>query len=209
VGSQGIFITFEGTEGAGKSTLIQHIAEALRKDGHTVTVTREPGGTPVAEKIRELILGQGMHPMTELFLYEAARAEHLETTIRPALIRGEVVLCDRFADSSLAYQGHARGLPWKQVKTLNRIATRKLKPHLTFFLDLDPAVGLKRASHHNRFELEGLEFQQKVRQGFLKARSENPSRWLILKVEGRTPDDLCRQAMERIRKRFRSKLRVK
>src|SRR4051794_21042564 len=119
-----MFVTFEGTEGAGKSTLIRALARLLEKDGEAVVVTREPGGNPVAEKIREVILSEGMDPWAELFLYEAARAEHLAKVIRPALASGKIVLCDRYADSSLAYQAHARGLPWKAVKSLNRIATQ-------------------------------------------------------------------------------------
>src|SRR5262245_54520564 len=112
----GVFITFEGTDGAGKSTLIGLLAERLRSLGKPVTVTREPGGSPVAEKIREVLIKEAMDPWTELFLYEASRAEHLARTIRPALERGDWVLCDRFADSSLAYQGEARGLPWAEVE---------------------------------------------------------------------------------------------
>ncbi len=182
-GDRGLFITFEGTEGAGKSTLIRATAEAL--SGSALTLTREPGGSPTAERIRELILKQSMDPWCELFLYEAARAEHLATTVRPALERGEIVLCDRYTDSSLAYQAHARGLDWKQVVRLNSIATQGLKPHLTVFIDIDPARGLARAQDRNRFEEEGIAFQARVRQGFLKSKKEDPQRWLILKAENR------------------------
>src|SRR5207248_211408 len=162
--------TFEGTEGAGKSTLIRRLAPRLRKRlrglgaNRRITITREPGGSRVAERIRQILLRQEMDPWCELFLYEAARAEHLAKTLAPALRRGDVVLCDRFTDSSLAYQGMARGLPWKRVEELNRIATRGLRPALTVLVDVDPRVGLARASEKTRFEAEGLDFQRKVRQ---------------------------------------------
>jgi dTMP kinase len=192
---QGAFlITFEGTEGAGKSTLIRALKGLLTAHGLDCEITREPGGSQVAEQIRKVILENPMDPWTELFLYEASRAEHLAKTIRPALAAGKIVLCDRFTDSSLAYQGHARGLPWKEVHKLNRIATQGLKPDLTVLLDIDPAVGLSRASEKNRFEDEGLAFQKKVRQGFLKARNEEKSRWLVLKPA--PPDELANRVYE-------------
>jgi dTMP kinase len=196
-----------GPNGAGKSTLIRELA--VRLEPHTpVTRTREPGGSPVAERIRSILLEEPMDPWAELFLYEAARAEHLARTVRPALQAGHVVLCDRYADSSLAYQAHARGLPWKDVKQLNRTATRGLTPDLTVLLDIDPARGLERASDHNRFEAEGVAFQKKVRLGFLKSRRESPRRWLLLRVEGRSPQDLAdavyREALKRFGKRWKA-----
>lgn len=200
---QGIFITFEGTEGAGKSTVMRLLGDRLTALGVGVTVTREPGGSPVAERIRSVLLAEAMDPWAELFLYEAARAEHLARTIRPALASGHIVLCDRYADSSLAYQGFARGLPWKQVKSLNRIATQGLIPALTVLLDVDPAVGLARASDKNRFEAEGIEFQRKVRRGFLKSRSENPGRWLVIKPGSKTPEQLADRILKEFDRRFR------
>lgn len=197
----GLLVTFEGTEGAGKSTLIRAVAEALKARGRRVTQTREPGGSPVAESIRGLILEHAMDPWTELFLYEAARAEHLAQTVRPALARGEIVLCDRFTDSSLAYQSAARGLPWKKVAELNRAATQGLAPHLTVLLDIDPAVGLRRARVQTRFEAEGVEFQKKVRRGFLKARSEQPRRWLVLKAMSGTPEQLAHAVVQQMESR--------
>lgn len=197
---RGLFITFEGTEGAGKSTLIQGLSHALKNQGLEVIITREPGGSLVAEKIRELILKENMDPWTEVFLYEASRAEHLAQTIRPALQRKAVVLCDRFADSSLAYQAHARGLPWKTVHQLNQIATQKLRPDLTFLLDIDPAQGLKRAQDGNRFEAEGVAFQTKVRQGFLKAKRQDPRRWRTFQVSKMDAQTLCQKALEEIQK---------
>jgi dTMP kinase len=166
--------------------------------GYKSCQTREPGGNPLAEKIRNLILANSMNPWTELFLYEAARAEHLAQTILPSLKRGEIVLCDRFTDSTLAYQSHARGLPWKQVKILNRIATAGFQPRLTVFLDIDPEVGLRRAQDPNRFEAEGLEFQQKVRKGFLKARAERPTKWLTLRSDKFTPPQLAEKVVQHL-----------
>lgn len=199
----GLFITFEGTEGAGKTTLIRAIVERLSPS--TVTLTREPGGNPTAERIRELILAHPMDPWCELFLYEAARAEHLTTVIRPALERGEIVLCDRYTDSSLAYQAHARGLNWDQVNRLNRIATQGLAPHLTVLIDIDPATGLARANDRNRFEDEGVAFQARVRQGFLKAKRQNPKRWLVLKAEDRNGAVPAAKLAERVVRELKSR----
>ncbi|MGK5082265.1 dTMP kinase [Bdellovibrionota bacterium FG-1] len=195
---KGILIAFEGTEGAGKSTLIHAVGAQLKRlrGSRNVVITREPGGTPVAEKIRTIILEHSMDPWTELFLYEAARAEHLAHTIRPAIQAGKIVLCDRFTDSTLAYQAFARGLPWKEVHALNQTATRGISPHLTVLLDIDPAVGLKRAKVRTRFEAEGVEFQKKVRRGFLKARRENPDRWLTLSAMSGTPEQLAEKVLK-------------
>ncbi len=200
-----LLITFEGTEGAGKSTLIRKLAERIEggPQPRAVTITREPGGSLIAEKIRALLLADDMAPLTELFLYEAARAEHLEKTILPALRQGQVVLCDRFTDSSLAYQGHARGLGFDLVRKTNALATRGLTPDFTVFLDVDPAVGLARATEANRFEAEGLAFQRKVRQGFLQAMKIKPSRWIHLKVKDQTPDQLAALVWRKLEKRWR------
>ena len=191
---RGVFITFEGTEGAGKSTLIREVGARLGRllGVRRVVVTREPGGTPVAERIRATILEEQMDPRTELFLYQAARAEHLAEVVLPALSQGKIVLCDRFTDSTLAYQAHARGLPWKEVAALNHAATRGISPDLTCLLDIDPAVGLKRAKVQTRFEAEGVAFQKKVRRGFLKARKQDPARWLTLKAMSGTPEHWAR-----------------
>lgn len=198
---RGLLITFEGTEGAGKSTLIRKVALELKRRGKAVTVTREPGGTAVSEKIRAILLKHPMNPRTELFLYEAARIEHLATTVEPALDRGEVVLCDRFTDSTLAYQAHARGLPWIEVARLNQLATRGLSPNLTILLDIDPAVGLRRARVTTRFEAEGVAFQRKVRNGFLKALRLEPSRWLRLNAGKSSPDELTSAVIKNLETR--------
>lgn len=196
-----LLITFEGTEGAGKSTLIRFVAQRLESSGLSVLTTREPGGTRVAESIRSIILEQGMNPWTELFLYEASRAEHVARVIQPALDEGTIVLCDRFTDSSLAYQSHARGLPWNAVESMNRLAAQGIKPALTVFLDIDPAIGLNRAREHTRFEAEGEAFQRKVRAGYLKARDREKSRWLVLRPKQESPEQLADQVIEAMRRK--------
>ena len=200
---KGILITFEGTEGAGKSTLIRKVDTALRRHGQKTVLTREPGGSAVAEKIRKLILTQTMDPWTEIFLYEAARAEHLDKIIRPALSKGKFVLCDRFTDSSLAYQSFARKLPWQKIKLLNHIATQGLKPNLTILIDIDQHIGLKRARTKNRFEEEGVAFHNRVRRGFFKARAENHMRWFTLAGKLGTPDQMAEAVIKEIKKRFK------
>lgn len=192
----GTLVTFEGTEGAGKSTLIRHLVPTLRRlfreKGRStrITITREPGGSRTAEAIRGVLLRRKMDSWCELFLYEAARADHLARTLLPALRRGDLVLCDRFTDSTLAYQGHARGLPWDRIRELNQFATRGIHPALTVLVDVDPATGLGRAKDRNRFEAEGTAFHAKVRHGFLKAMREEPARWLWLKARPALPPEL-------------------
>ncbi len=198
---RGILITFEGTEGAGKSTLIAALAELFVREGREAVTTREPGGSVVAEKIRTLILNEPMDRWTEAFLYEAARAEHLKMTIEPALARGAIVLCDRFTDSTLAYQGSARGLDWKTLRTLNRIATGGVIPRLTVFVDIDPARGLADAKNPNRFEAEGVSFQAKVRKGFLRIMREEPRRFLTVRARSGTPAEMAAELLEKMRKR--------
>lgn len=207
--ARGILVTFEGTEGAGKSTLTDEVAARLHEYGYKAILTREPGGSRVSEQIRRLILDEKMDPRAELFLYEAARAEHLAQVIRPALARGEVVLCDRFTDSTLAYQAMARGLPWGEVKALNGFATQGLKPDLTILMDIDPAKGLKRATERTRFEAEGIDFHKKVRQGFLKAKSEDSKRWLVLKALGATPAEHAEQVIALLVKRFKNRIQAR
>ncbi len=197
---RGRLITFEGTEGAGKSTLIAVLADLLRAEGLEVIATREPGGSAVAEKIRELILGSRMDPWTEAFLYQAARTEHLAETIRPALERGATVLCDRFTDSTLAYQGSARGLDWKTLRALNRIATRGLVPSLTVFVDIDPARGLRDAKDPNRFEAEGVAFQTAVRKGYLRAIREEPKRFVRIRARSGSPEEMAAQLLKKLRR---------
>jgi dTMP kinase len=195
-----MFITFEGTEGCGKSTLIQNLARLFTEKNISHVVTREPGGSTVAESIRQVILHQEMHSLTELFLYEAARAEHYQTVVAPALRAKKIVLCDRFTDSTVAYQGFARGLDLKMIAVLNKIATSGNKPQLTFFLDLPVELGLARAVDPNKFEKAGVEFQKKVRKGFLYAMKKEPKRWAALKVQNKTPEEVSALAMKMIEK---------
>ncbi|NDD91682.1 dTMP kinase [bacterium] len=200
--ASGRFITFEGTEGAGKSTLMAALRAELNRHGIEVITTREPGGVPVAEKIRAVILENKMSSWTELFLYEAARAEHLQSIILPALKRGAWVLCDRFTDSSLAYQGHARGLPWKKVEALNQLATDGREPDLVVWLDIDPEKGLRAAKDPNRFEAEGVAFQARVRAGFRKAMKRRPRYWLKLKAHSKAVDEMAASLASTLLKKF-------
>lgn len=206
---RGIFITFEGTEGAGKSTLIQNLIRRFTSKGLESIATREPGGTELAEKIRALILNNDMQPLTELFLYEAARVEHLAHSIIPALQAKKIVLCDRFVDSTLAYQSSARGLPWETVHLANQIAIEKNIPHLKVLLDIDPAQGLSRATDPNRFEKAGVEFQKKVRRGYLRAIRSEPKKWLHILVRQQTPSELADLVFEEICKRLKIRGRKK
>lgn len=204
----GLLVTFEGTEGAGKSTLIQLLLQAFHPRS-SVILTREPGGTPVSEKIRKILLHDDMNPWTEVFLYEASRAEHVHRKILPALQKGKIVFCDRFTDSSLAYQAHARGLPWNTIHQLNETAIQGVHPHLVVWMDIQPERGLRRSQDINRFENEGVEFQKKVRRGFLKAKSLAPKRWYQLKVENKTPEELRDEVLQVLLRRFKTNRHIK
>lgn len=176
-----MFITFEGPEGAGKSTAIGAIADRLRTRGEIVTVTREPGAGEVGRKIREILLhGEGMPPEAELFLFLADRANHVASVILPALDRDEIVLCDRYADSTFVYQAIVRGLAPEFVALANRFATGSLEPVMTFLLDLPAEVGLSRLVSRDRLDREPLAFHEKVREGFLKLAREKPDRWRVI-----------------------------
>ena len=182
----GLFITLEGPEGAGKSTNREYLAECLRRQGMDVLMTREPGGTPLAERIRELLLAPSDEPMasdTELLLVFAARAQHLAQVIRPALARGCVVLCDRFTDATYAYQGGGRGLSTARIAVLEDFVQGDLRPDLTLIFDLPVEVGLARAAARgrlDRFEQEGQAFFQAVRQAYLQRAAAQPQRYRII-----------------------------
>ena len=169
----GWFITMEGPDGSGKTTQIQLLEQVLKSQGYKVWVTREPGGTLIGEQIRKIILdvdNEEMDPMTEAILYAAARAQHVKQLIEPALDQGMIVLCDRFLDSSVAYQGVARGLGMDTIEGINQYATGGLVPDITFFIDMDPVIGLKRKKNQtelDRLEQETLDFHQKVYKGYL------------------------------------------
>ena len=179
----GYFIVFEGGEGAGKSTQEHLLAEALTDRGLTVVRTREPGGTPAGEEIRRVVLSPdfaGLDPRAEALLFAAARGEHVARVIRPALERGEVVICDRYLDSSVAYKGFARGLGPARVRDLSLWATGDLLPDLTVVLDIDPVQGLGRFEQRDRLEAEPLSYHQQVRAAFLTMAEEDPERYLLL-----------------------------
>jgi len=182
----GLFITLEGPEGAGKSTNRDYLAARLREQGLDVVLTREPGGTPLAEKIRELLLAPSAEVMaadTELLLVFAARAQHLAEVIRPALARGAVVLCDRFTDATYAYQGGGRGLSVERIAALEQFVQADLRPDLTLVFDLPVEVGLARAAARgrlDRFEQEGQAFFEAVRQAYLQRAHGAPQRYSLL-----------------------------
>lgn len=179
------FIVFEGVEACGKSTQIERLAGRLRAAGKPCVVTREPGGTPLGESIRTLLLEKGtpLDGLTELFLLSAARHHHVEEVIRPALARGEIVLSDRFADSSVAYQGGGRELPLDIVEKVNRIATGGLVPDLVVLLDLPPQVGFQRmcgrGRSEDRLELEGIDFHERVRAAYLALARRDQNRYRV------------------------------
>ena len=183
----GFFITFEGPEGGGKSTQLTHLAARLEAAGLPVTTTREPGGTPAAERIREVLLDPNsgsLRPETEAFLVCAARSEHVARVIRPALASGQVVLCDRFADATLAYQGYGGGVPLALLDRMIMLATDGLEPGLTLLLDLPVEVGLARRRHTGiqwtRLDAASEEFHQKVRHGYHVLARKAPARWVTV-----------------------------
>ncbi len=187
-----MFITFEGIEGCGKSTQIKLLAKVLQQEGYRLLLTREPGGCPIADKIRSLLLdadNSSMLGTTELMLYAAARAQHVSEVIRPALDDGTVVLCDRFSDATRAYQSFARGIDRQRIEALNDMACEGVYPFLTILIDCEVETGLGRARQRiesatgpreERFELESLAFHQRVRNGYLQLAAEEPERFLII-----------------------------
>lgn len=183
---RGLFISFEGPDGSGKSTQIEYLKEYFLEREIACVFTREPGGTHIGEEIREIILDKQNNDMTDLteaFLYAASRSQHVEQVIQPALEAGKVVVCDRFVDSSIAYQGYARGLG-DLVEEINRYATGNLLPDITFFIDVDPKVGKKRISsgERDRLESEKIRFHRKVYQGYIAMAEKDPDR--IVTVDG-------------------------
>lgn len=187
-----LFITFEGGEGAGKSTILKMLSETLAERGFHVTCTREPGGIEIAEQIRNVILDKNnvsMDGKTEALLYAAARRQHLVEKVLPELEKGNIVLCDRFIDSSLAYQGYARGLGIEEILTINQFAIGDYMPSLTLYLDVRPEIGLSRINKDhdrevNRLDLESLEFHSTVREGYLKLLNMFPERIKLINAEG-------------------------
>ncbi|HEX4678615.1 MAG TPA: dTMP kinase [Gaiellaceae bacterium] len=195
-----MFVTFEGVDWSGKSTQAALLAGWLAEEGRTVLLTREPGGTPVAEAVRDVVLhGHDMTPWAEAALYAAARADHVEHAIRPALERGEDVVCDRYIDSSVAYQGIGRGLGEDRVRELNRMVTRGLLPERTFLVLLDPEEARRRgAGQPDRIEREGEDFWSRVHEGFRSLAAEFPER--IVPLDGsRSPDEIAEEVREHLR----------
>lgn len=202
--SQGLFITFEGSEGAGKSSNLEWAADYLREQGKTVITTREPGGTEVGEAVRQVLLSTklpAMHSDTELLLMFAARNEHIQQKIKPALEQGVWVLCDRFTDASYAYQGYGRGLSLERIAQLETWVQGTLRPDATFLFDLDIAIGMQRAkarSAADRFEQEELAFFERIRQGYLTRAQVLPQQYRVLDAS---------QALEQVRDQLETQLK--
>jgi dTMP kinase len=197
-----VFVTLEGPEGAGKSTLALALAQRMRAVTAEVVVTREPGSGQVGEAIRGILLhGPRLAPMCETFLFLADRAQHVDRLVRPALVRGAWVVCDRFADSTVVYQGHARGGDLEALRAWNVAATGGLNPDLTFLLDLDPQIGLARIDRPDRLDREPLEFHVRVREGFLHEAARDPGRWVVLDA-ARPPDQVLESAWQEVVRRL-------
>lgn len=193
--NKGLFVSVEGPEGAGKTTIIQMLAKHLENKGYPVLHTREPGGIDIAEQIRKVILAKentAMDPRTEALLYAAARRQHLIEKVKPSFEAGALILCDRFIDSSLAYQGYARGLGMDEVFTINQFAIEDMMPRLTLYFDIEPELGLERINQHdgrevNRLDLETIDFHRKVREGYHLLIDKFPER--IYKIDASKPVD--------------------
>lgn len=207
---QGIFITFEGIEGSGKSTQLRHFAELVSSTGREVVVTKEPGGTPLSDRIRAVLLDpreRGMDPLTEMFLLAASRRQHVVDVIRPALDRGAFVLCDRYTDATLAYQGFGRLLNLDVLRELNDLATDRLYPDVTFVFDLSEIVGVERARARNttsaalqsesRIDGEEMVFHRRVREGYLALAATDRERYLVVDASGSIED-----VAERVKQRW-------
>jgi dTMP kinase len=203
-GYQGLFITFEGGDGSGKSTQARLLAERLRDEGYPVVRTFEPGGTSIGVALRELLLNArfAIKPLTELLVFEAARAENVETVIKPALRRGDIVICDRFTDSSIAYQGYGKDVPLEKIEGISKLVTNGVVPSITFLLDIEPRLSLQRLAEaggdrigghlqlgfdmadqfdgHKRHGGWEVEVHEKIRQGYLDLANQEPERWRVI-----------------------------
>ena len=204
---QGKFITIEGPDGAGKTTLVGNLAQRLTREGYQVMVTREPGGRMLGEAVRRILLDPaqtGMDPRTEALLYAAARAQHVGEVIAPALKAGKVVLCDRFLDSSIAYQGYGRGLTAEVIRLINGPGVGTVQPDLTILLDCDPEIGLNRTLRRgpqgaDRLEQEKIEFHRLVREGFRQLAIMEPARIKLVEADG-LPDEITARAWQHLSK---------
>ena len=204
VPNRGLFITFEGTDGAGKTTQIERLTADLRETGYDVCLTREPGGTPISEQIRDMLLNPEHNEMaatTELLLYAASRAQHVSEVIKPALAAGKVVISSRFADATVVYQGYGRGLDLDRIHHLNRIATDGVTPDVTFVLDLPVEIGLQRVQNSrgglDRLEREKIEFHRRLREGYQIIAKQEPERLKIIDAQV-SPEQVYTQIQEAI-----------
>ena len=210
-----MFITFEGIEGTGKTTQIKKLTAFLEESGHDVDVTLEPGGSRIGKELRKILLNMDSTDITgecELFLYLADRAQHVGQVIKPAVEAGKIIISDRFADSTIVYQGYGRGLDPKLLRELNDVAVSGNWPDLTILLDLDPEIGLKRAMTRNlqenkmqeegRFEAESLEFHSRVREGYLTWAALNNDRFLVVNAD-QTPDEIFEEIKEKVVERIK------
>jgi dTMP kinase len=206
-----MFITLEGPEGSGKSTQIKRLAERLQALGYPVITTREPGGTPIGDQIRQVLVrmeNQELHPRTEILLFLAARAQLVEQVVKPALRDGKIILCDRYGDSTLAYQGYGHGLDLEKLRQMLAFATDRLKPDLTILLDLDVRTGLlrkKAEDEWNRLDAYEVLFHERVREGYLKLAREEPERWRIVDAAqgiDTVQEDLFQLALGAIENRY-------
>ncbi len=192
-----MLITLEGIEGSGKTTQIDYIAAYLQKSGHDYFITKEPGGTVLGAKIRSILLdpqNNNIHPFTELLLYAADRVQHIQEVIKPMIESGRIVICDRFHDSTTVYQGFTRGIDLSLIRQLNSLVLGGLAPDITFILDLDPEIGLKRAwkqirngsrsESETRFENEKLQFHESIRNGYLEIARQEPNRFVVVDASG-------------------------
>jgi len=197
-----MFITFEGPDGSGKTTQVAPLTEFLTQLGYQVLITREPGGTEIGDQIRQILSdlkNTGMHPRSETLLFLAARAQLVEQVIKPHLAKGYIVLCDRYADSTMAYQGYGHQNDLNQINSLINFATGGLKPDLTLLLDVGAEAGLKRkaeANEWNRLDAYSLEFHQRVRQGYVELARAEPERWVIIDAD--QPADLVQDAIRQV-----------
>lgn len=213
--SSGLFISFEGIDGAGKSSHVDALAQVFKGQGRVVTLTREPGGTPLAERLRQMVLNDPMDAMTEALLVFAARRDHIQAVILPALARGEVVLCDRFSDATFAYQGAGRGFDWETLLVLegwvqgtaahgaSAAATTTLQPHLTIWFDLPPRVAAERLSTArvpDKFESQPLEFFEKVAAGYGRRMDAGVARFACINAD-QTPDRVWQDVLQAVQSR--------
>ncbi len=203
-----MFITFEGPDGSGKSTQLRMLASALREEGRDIVTTREPGGTEIGDQIRAVIMNmknKAMDPRTELLLFNASRAQLVEELIRPSLAAGKVILCDRYADSTMAYQGYGHGLDKDELRRLLNFATGGLKPDLTLLFDISAEAGLKRRlSNHdewNRMDDYALQFHERVRGGFLELAAADPERWVVIDAD-RDPGVIHAEVLDIVKRKL-------